>query len=580
MIQFQRYGWSIAALGVASAGLFLGADNSAHSDVTKFNALLSRYQRRAGEVIVKVKPTAMLTASRSEIFDAGRFRISEIKPFETNHQYYTVKLAGDDQTAQYLEAAATNGSLEYAEPNYILHADGFRDATPEVPAEKIPAVSEFGLLWGMKNVGQKDGDGTAGLSGADIGATKAWALTTGNKAVTIAVIDTGMDYTHPELKDNVFSNTGDCFSDGVDHDGNGFVNDCHGWNFSGGTSTNNAMDDNEHGTHVSGTIGANGDGGGHIAGVNWHTSIMPIKFLDKDGSGSLDDAVKAIQYATKMHVKIMSNSWGGGGFSQTMLDAITAAKNQGILFVAAAGNDGDNADSNPHYPAAYQVDNVISVAASTNLDTLASFSTFGKRTVHIAAPGNKIYSSVPGGKYDNFSGTSMATPHVSGAAALVWGANMNLSYAEIKDRLLKSRDFVPAMTRKVASSGRLNVYNALMGIYPPSPEPAESSWVDYATDQVIETAHPYANNAKQSWTVTGPANAKFMRLVLAQVDMEENFDFLKVLDSTGAEMDSISGKATNAPTFYVSGNKMTLNFTSDSSNTAYGFKVAKVQVVY
>lgn len=577
MIQFQRYGWSIAALGVASVGLFLGADNSAHSDIAKFNALLSRHQRRAGEVIVKVKPSALLSASRSEIFDAGRFRISEIKAFETNNQYYTVKLAGDDQTAQYLEAATTNSNVEYAEPNYILHTDVLRDGAP---AEKIPAVSEFGMLWGMKNVGQKDGDGTDGLSGADIGATKAWAITTGNKAVTIAVIDTGMDYTHPELKDNVFSNTADCFTDGVDHDGNGFVNDCHGWNFSGGTSTNNAMDDNEHGTHVSGTIGANGDGGGHIAGVNWHTSIMPVKFLDKDGSGTLDDAVKAIQYATKMHVKIMSNSWGGGGFSQTMLDAITEAKNQGILFVAAAGNDNDNADSTPHYPAAYQVDNVISVAASTNRDTLASFSTYGKRTVHIAAPGNKIYSSVPGGKYDNFSGTSMATPHVSGAAALVWGANMNLTYAEIKDRLLKSRDFVPGLTRKVASSGRLNVYNALMGIYPPSPEPAESAWVDFAINQVIETAHPYANSTKQSWTVTGPANAKYMRLVLEQVDMEDNYDFLKVLDSTGAEMDSISGKSTNASTFYVTGNQMTLNFTSDGSNVGYGFKVAKVQVVY
>jgi thermitase len=575
MIKSSRYSWSFAALCAASAGLFLGADNSAHSDMAKFNALLSQHARRPGEVIVKVKSAALLSASRSEIFDAGRFRIAEIKSFETSPQLYTVKLAGDDQTAQYLEAAATNGSLEYAEPNYILHTD----LLAADPAEKLPAVSEFGMLWGMKNVGQKDAEGTVGVKGADIGATKAWAITTGNKAVTVAVIDTGMDYTHPELKDNVFSNTADCFSDGIDHDGNGFVNDCHGWNFATGGSTANAMDDNEHGTHVSGTIGANGDGGGHIAGVNWHTSIMPIKFLDKDGSGSLDDAVKAIQYATKMKVKIMSNSWGGGGFSQTMLDAITAAKAQGILFVAAAGNDGDNADSTPHYPASYQVDNVISVAASTNVDTLASFSTYGKRTVHIAAPGHKIYSSVPGGKYDNFSGTSMATPHVAGAAALLWGANMNLTYAEIKDRLLKSRDYIPGMSRRVASSGRLNVYNALMGIYPPSPEPLESDWKDYATNQVVETAHPYLNNAKQSWTVTGPANAKFMRIVLSQVDMEDGYDYLKVLDSTGAEMDSVSGKSTNTATFYVTGNKMTLNFTSDGSNTGYGFKMAKVQVV-
>ncbi|MGZ3742043.1 MAG: S8 family serine peptidase [Bdellovibrionota bacterium] len=578
MLKYSRYVWSLAALGSAGAGLFLGSGDNAHSDISKFATLLSQHARRPGEVIVKVKPAALATASLSQIFDAGRFRIAEIKAFETNKEFYTVKLAGDEQTAQYLEASASNPALQYAEPNYLLHIEGFRD---DAPAEKLPAVSEFGMLWGMKNVGQKDAEGTVGVTGADIGATKALALTTGNKDVTIAVIDTGMDYTHPELKDNVFQNKADCFNDGVDHDGNGFVNDCHGWNFAAGASTNNPMDDNEHGTHVSGTIGANGDGGGHIAGVNWHTSIMPVKFLDGQGSGSLDDAVKAIQYATKMHVKIMSNSWGGGGFSQAMMDAITEAKNQGILFVAAAGNDSDNADSTPHYPASYQVDNVISVAASTNRDTLATFSTYGKRTVHIAAPGHKIYSSVPGGKYDNFSGTSMATPHVSGAAALVWGANMNLNYAQIKDRLLKSRDYVPTLTRKVASSGRLNVYNALMGIYPPSPEPAESAWQDFDMGgKTIETDHPYANNANLNYEISGPANAKFMRVVFSQVDLEDNYDKVQVLDANGNEMDSITGKSDNTAAFYVTGNKLTLHFTSDNSENRWGFKVAKVQVVY
>ncbi|NDF13575.1 MAG: subtilase, partial [Proteobacteria bacterium] len=230
--------------------------------------------------IVKVKSSALVTASTSSIFDAGRFRISEIKPFETDKQLFTVKLAGDQQTAQYLEAMASNPAVDYAEPNYILHTSDFRE---EAPAEKLPNVSEFGMLWGMKNTGQKDAEGTVGNVGADIGAAKAWAITTGNKAVSVAVIDTGVDYNHPELKDNIFQNTADCFSDGVDHDGNGFVNDCHGWNFAG-VSNNNPMDDNEHGTHVSGTIGANGDGGGHIAGVNWHTSIMPVKFLTGSGS--------------------------------------------------------------------------------------------------------------------------------------------------------------------------------------------------------------------------------------------------------------------------------------------------------
>lgn len=576
MFKSSGYLWSCAALGAACAGLFLGSDDSAHSDIAKFHTLLAKHARRPGEVIVKLKPNALVTASFSQVFDAGRFRISAVKRFETDARYYTVKLAGDDQTAQYLEASASNPAMQYAEPNYILHIDGAKDA----PAEKVPAVSEFNQLWGMKNTGQNDPKGTPGVAGADISATKAWAITTGNKDIKIAVIDTGMDYNHPELKDNVAQNTADCFNDGVDHDGNGFVNDCHGWNFAGGASTNDPMDDNEHGTHVSGTIGANGDGGGHIAGVNWHTSIMPVKFLDAQGSGSLDDAVKAIQYATKMHVNIMSNSWGGGGFSQAMMDSITEAKNAGILFVAAAGNDADDGDANPHYPAGYQVDNVIAVAATTNKDTLADFSTFGKRTVHLAAPGNEVYSSVPGGKYASFSGTSMATPHVSGAAALVWGANTKATYAEIKDRLLKSRDFVPALARKTVTGGRLNVYNALMGIYPPSTEPAEGDWKDFDIGRSVESAHPYVENTNQTFDIQGPANAKMIRVVFSKIDTEANYDFVKVLDANGAEVDSFSGQSTNAASYYVTGNKLTIKFTSDGSNNAWGFAVAKAQVIY
>ncbi|MGZ3713148.1 MAG: S8 family serine peptidase, partial [Bdellovibrionota bacterium] len=218
--------------------------------------------------------------------------------------------------------------------------------------------------------------------------------------------------------------------------------------------------------------------------------------------------------------------------------------------------------------------------ATTNLDTLASFSTYGKRTVHIAAPGHKIYSSIPGGKYDSFSGTSMATPHVSGAAALVWGMDTHQTYAQVKERLLASRDFIPTLSRKVASSGRLNVYNAVNGIYPPSPEPAESAWKDFAMTAPIESTHPYDNSANQQWTVEGPADAKFMRVVFSKVDMEAGYDFVKVLDASGAEMDAVSGKSDNQASFYVTGNKLTLKMTSDSSINSWGFAVAKVQVVY
>lgn len=573
--------WSFAALGSASAGLFLGLANIAHSDISKFDAILAEHARMPGEVIVKVKPNALHSSNLMSVLGAGHFQIAEIKPFETDKSLFTVKLSGDQNTAQYLEAANQNSQIAYAEPNYILHIDGFKDAdeTP-APAENVPVVTEFGKLWGMKNVGQKDAEGTDGVVGADIGATKAWAITTGNKDIAIAVIDTGVDYTHPELQGNIFENTAEIAGNGIDDDANGFIDDVHGWNFAG-VSTNNPMDDNEHGTHVSGTIGANGDNAaGKIAGVNWHTSILPVKFLTGGGSGSLADAVKSIQYATLMNVKIMSNSWGGGGFSQAMLDAITAAKNKGILFIAAAGNDAQNSDNSPHYPAGYQVDNVMAVGATTNRDTLASFSTYGKRTVHIAAPGHKIYSSIFKGGYDTFSGTSMATPHVSGAAALLWGVNTGLTYAEIKDRLIRSRDFVPALSRKIASSGRLNVYNALMGIYPPSPEPTEDQWVDAPLSAPIESAHPYENSFKRDFAVEGPANAKMMRIVFSKIELENNYDFVKIIDANGQEVDSATGASQNYNSFYVMGNKATIRFSSDSSNVKWGFAVGKLQVIY
>ncbi len=568
--------WSLAAIGTASAGLFLGSNYDAHSDISKFNAILSQHERVPGQLIVKVKP-GMLTANLAEVFDAGRFRISAIQPFETDHSLYTVELAGDEQTAQFLEASAANPAIEYAEPNYILRALDQRDG----PAENIPGnLEDFSKLWGMKNTGQKDAAGTEGIAGADIGATKAWAVTTGNKAVVLSVIDTGVDYNHPELKDNIWTNPGEIAGNGLDDDGNGFIDDTRGWNFAG-VSTNDPMDDNSHGTHCSGTIGGSGVGG-KIVGVNWNTSIVPVKFLTGAGGGTLADAVKAIQYSTLIGVKIMSNSWGGGGFSQTMFDAIKAAKDKGILFVAAAGNDADNADSTPHYPAGYQVENVMSIAASTNRDDLASFTTYGKRTVHIAAPGHKIFSSVPTGKgsYNTFSGTSMATPHVAGAAALLWGTNTNMTFAEVKDRLLRSRDYVPSFSRKIASSGRLNVYNAIMGIYPPSPEPSEDQWRDVAMAAPIESAHPYANSFKQDFVVEAPANAKYIRVVFSKVELEDRYDYVKIVDAQGNEVDNITGVRENVASSFAAGNKVTLKFSTDSSEVRWGFAVAKVQAVY
>ncbi|MCO5142739.1 MAG: S8 family serine peptidase [Oligoflexia bacterium] len=579
-VSIAAMAWPMAVIGAVSSGIFLGSNFEAHSDMAKYESILAQHERAPAELIVRLSKAGKASAGVQSL-DAilnTRIGVRSIEAFETNNEFYLVKLNNDQDMAFFMEEMESNPSVQYAEPNYIVKALGDRDADSEV----LPNDTDFDKLWGMKNVGQKDSSGQTGKVGADIGATKAWTTTTGNKDVLVAVIDTGVDYTHDDLVGNIYMNPGESGdgkeTNGIDDDGNGFVDDFHGWNFAG-VSNNNPMDDNDHGTHVSGTIGGMGNNAKGVAGVNWNTSILPVKFLTGGGSGTLADAVKAIQYATLMNAHVMNNSWGGGGFTQTMFDAITAAKDKGLLFIAAAGNDSSNSDRSPHYPAGYQIENVIAVAATTNTDALATFSTYGKRTVHIAAPGHKIYSTIPGNQYDTFSGTSMATPHVAGAAALLWGTSSSMPMSEVKDRLLRSRDFIGHLARKVASGGRLNIYNAINGIYPPSPEPSESDWRDMSLPAPIESAHPYDNSFTQEWTIDGPANAKYMRVIFSKVDLEDRYDFVRVVDANGEEMDAISGKAENLASFYVSGNKLKLRFTTDSSQTKWGFAVSKVQVV-
>ncbi len=329
--------------------------------------------------------------------------------------------------------------VEYVEPNYILQAD-------EVPNDPM-----FNQLWGMENTGQ-----TGGTPGADISATNAWDVFTGSSNVLIGVIDTGVDYTHPDLAANIWTNPGEIPGNGIDDDGNGYIDDIHGWDFI--NNDNDPMDDHGHGSHVSGTIGAVGDNGIGVAGVNWHVKIMGLKFLSSSGSGSTDDAVSAIEYATMMGVNLTSNSWGGGGFSQALYDAIADAGAHNILFVAAAGNDGANMDVNPHYPSAYDLDNIVSVAATDHNDALASFSNYGLTTVDLAAPGVDILSTFPGNSYGSISGTSMATPHVSGALGLIFGRFPAIGALDAKSLLLNFADPIPSMTGKCVTGARLNAF--------------------------------------------------------------------------------------------------------------------------
>jgi serine protease len=346
-----------------------------------------------------------------------------------------------------LEKLRKNPAVLYAEPDYIVHAS----VTPD--------DSSFADLWGMNNTGQ-----SGGVADADIDAPEAWDISTGSHDVIVGVIDTGVDHSHPDLMANIWSNPAEIAGDGIDNDGNGFIDDIHGINAI--TNVGDPMDDAGHGSHVSGTIGATGNNGLGVVGVNHSVSIIGCKFLNASGSGSLSDALTCIDYFVGLknngiNVRATNNSWGGGGFSQALSDAITSSEEANILFVAAAGNDAYDNDAQSSYPSGYPHDSVLAVASTTRTDSMSSFSQWGLTTVDLGAPGSDILSTVPGGGYASYSGTSMATPHVTGAAALAWSVNPELSAIEMKALLMSSGDDNAALAGKTVSGKRLNVNNAL-----------------------------------------------------------------------------------------------------------------------
>jgi len=345
--------------------------------------------------------------------------------------------------------------IEYVEPNYIWHTD------------IIPNDPDFSLLWGMHNTGQ-----TGGTVDADIDAVEAWNITTGG-SVIIGVIDTGVDTAHVELHSNIWTNPGEIPGNGIDDDGNGYIDDMHGWDFV--NWDNGPIDDHGHGTHCSGTIAGIGNNSVGVAGVCWSAKIMALKFLNSGGSGSTSNAILAVEYATMMGANLTSNSWGGGSYSQALKDAIDSSGAHGMLFVASAGNSWNNNDANPVYPCSYVSDNIISVAATNHNDNLADEgswgSNWGPTSVDLGAPGVNIYSLAPGNGYRYASGTSMACPHVSGASALTWSKYPSLTYLQVKQRIMDMTDPKPSLAGKCVTGGRLNVFMVMAepDSIPPSP---------------------------------------------------------------------------------------------------------------
>ncbi len=428
-----------------------------------------------GQVLVKLKPGLGLQAQSEFLADYGAKVLYDFK-FPPHMQsvfkgkLLQVALPEGLSTPQAIAAMEKDPRVAAVDSNDIVHivSDDVRNIPDSVASDSGGDDKERMLqgdddnnaplpddlddrLWGLRNTGQG-----GGKPGVDIDAVGAWTVTRGSSSgPVIAVIDTGADYTHGDLQNNIWLNPSET-EDGADDDNDGVIDDIHGYNAIDGSG--DPMDDNGHGTHVTGTIAAEGNNGLGVVGVNWKARVLPVKFLSSSGGGTTADAIKALLYADQHGARITSNSWAGNKYNQILYDVLASSS---ALHVCAAGNEGYDNDIRPVYPASYKLPNIISVAAHDAKDRLARFSNRGK-TVHLAAPGVDIYSTAPGDEYKIMSGTSMATPHVSGVAGLIATEYPEATALDIKRRILSSVTRMPEKYAvRLATGGRLNARMAL-----------------------------------------------------------------------------------------------------------------------
>jgi subtilisin family serine protease len=432
----------LCAAGSQAAGSVAGTDTSAR-----------------GQYIVGYWP-AVSPAGRASIADSHAARVLPSALGEIRAQLVVTDASG-------ARALARDPSVRYVEPNVVWHADSL----PTSPTDSL-----YGQLWGLHNTGQTV-NGTTGTAGDDIGAVAAWQHGTGTQSLVVADIDSGMLTTHPDLAANLWINPGEncagCRNDGIDNDHNGYVDDWQGWDF---VNHDNLPDDQAgHGTHTAGTIGAVGDNDIGVIGVDPHVSIMPLKFIGANGTGTNADAIGAILYAAHNGARVINSSWGGGSYSQALTDAIATADAAGVLYVASAGNSASDA---AFYPAATDLPNVMSTAATDQSDGLAWFSTYGD-TVDMAAPGVDTLSTINTGGYGFASGTSMAAPHVTGSAALLFSQHPSATPETIKALLFVTARPLASLAGKVLTGSRLDVGAASDCVGTPD------TWIDAPRDGFV-----------------------------------------------------------------------------------------------
>ncbi|MEZ4770747.1 MAG: S8 family serine peptidase [Caldilineales bacterium] len=420
-------------------------------------------------------PSALLVSFRPHTGHITEARLLDAVGGAVDYEYtlvpnlVRVRLSGQTPVEEAIAALKDSPFVEYAEPDFIVHT---QDDPP--PPTNDPL---YGQLWGLDKVRAPD----------------AWTRGTGSNDIVVAVIDTGADFNHPDLTDNIWANPGEIPGNGIDDDGNGYIDDVHGWDFY--DYDNNPMDGGAHGTHVSGTICAKGNNEIGVTGVTWDCQLMILRFMGPSG-GSTSDAIMALEYAVNRHARISNNSWGNGELSNSLRNAIRKAGSSGHLFVAAAGNSRQNIDDTPFYPAAFNLDNIISVAAIDSADHPAGFSNWGPTSVDLHAPGVAIVSTVPLQSYASSNGTSMAAPYVTGAAALLLSMRPELTTDELSSLLLATTRPVPELAGLTATGGELDVAAAAALVPMPPAAPSdlaatvtalnrdvELTWIDNSDDE-------------------------------------------------------------------------------------------------
>jgi subtilisin family serine protease len=512
-------------------------------------------QAVAGEYVVQFKH-ALSGAEQMQFTRQFSDWASEMKVKDWGDGETVLVEAAPSFRSQARERLFASSLVKYVEPNFIFHVN------------YVPNDPFFSQSWGLQNTGQEDSKKTKGIEGVDIGAVAAWDITKGSRDIVVAVIDTGLDFSTPDLQGNIWVNEAEARGKaGIDDDNNGYIDDVNGYDFFNNLA--NPEDDHGHGTHCAGVIAGRGDNGTGIAGVCWNCRIMPLKFMGANGGGSLMAAVKAIKYATKMGARLTNNSWGGGEKSEILMEAIREASQAGVLFVAAAGNSGNDVSAIPEYPAAFEIPNILSVAAVDNRGRLAPFSNFGKTRIHIGAPGVNVLSPIIGG-FDSWSGTSMAAPHVAGVAALLWSNEPTLTMEQVKQRLISTAAPLAALRGHTIAQGMVNAYYALKNMAAPPDKHDPIQWASVPV--TVSTDHNYGEGTDRTWTVKVPG-AKRLAVRFKKFATEKYFDRLFFFDGQGQLMTLWSDQRVDEFSQIVDGDTMVLRFVSDYSLNDYGFDI-------